>query len=133
MSFGARSGPPASAKQLAYLESLVEQAGFAGFREARHPLGLTQRQAGGKFSKQEASALIDQLLAGEAADAEAEAATEATVDDVRPTLSPAAERRAQAAAERLDAERALTLRGMPAELLAAELERRGWEVLAPPG
>jgi hypothetical protein len=128
MSFGARSGPPASAKQLAYLESLVEQAGFAGFREARHPLGLTQRQAGGKFSKQEASALIDQLLAGEA-DAEAEA----TVDHVRPTLSPAAQRRAEAAAERLDAERALTLRGMPAELLAAELERRGWEVLAPPG
>ncbi|MCD9622498.1 hypothetical protein [Rhabdothermincola salaria] len=130
MSFGARSGPPASAKQLAYLESLVEQAGFASFREARHPLGLTQRQAGGKFSKQEASALIDQLLN---ADAPTDDTDAGPPDLAHPTLSPAAERRAQAAAERLDAERALTLRGMPAELLAAELERRGWEATAPPG
>lgn len=130
MSFGARSGPPASAKQLAYLESLVEQAGFASFREARHPLGLTQRQAGGKFSKQEASALIDQLLEAEAPAHDAEA-DEPPGD--RPVLSAAAERRARVAAERLDAERARTLQGIPAELLAAELQRRGWEVVAPPG
>ena len=62
MSFGKQSGPPASDKQVAYLLSLLRQAGHEGFREARHPLGLTQRQAGGKFSGREASALIDQLL-----------------------------------------------------------------------
>ena len=59
-----QSGPPASAKQVAYLQALLEKAGFATFREARHPFGLTQRQAGGKFSKQEASELIDRLVNG---------------------------------------------------------------------
>ena len=39
---------------------------------------------------------------------------------------------ASAAAEaRLDAARAEALAGMPAEALAAELERRGWRVTAP--
>ena len=66
VSFGQQSGPPASAKQLSYLLSLVKKAGFEGFRDARHPLGLTQRQAGGKFTGKEASALIDRLLGGEA-------------------------------------------------------------------
>ena len=61
MAFGQAAGPPASAKQIAYLESLVKQAGHDSFRDARHPLGLTQRQAGGKFTKQEASELIDRL------------------------------------------------------------------------
>jgi len=125
MSFGQQSGPPASAKQVGYLRSLVEQAGYDGFRDARHPLGLTQRQAGGKFTTTEASVLIDQLLAGEV-----------SPDDADPppftgALSAAAERRAEAAAARLEAERAEAVRGMPAELLAAELERRGWAVSAP--
>ncbi|MEJ7721599.1 MAG: hypothetical protein WKF58_14715 [Ilumatobacteraceae bacterium] len=66
MSFGqSSSAPPASAKQVDYLQSLVRKAGFADFREARHPLGLTQRQAAGKFSRREASELIDQLLGNE--------------------------------------------------------------------
>ena len=127
MSFGQSSGPPASAKQVAYLASLVEQAGYDGFREARHPLGLTQRQAGGKFTTREASALIDQLLAGGA---------DEDTDDEPPNSSrprsAAAERRAQAAADRLEAERAEAVRGMPAEILVAELERRGWTVSPPP-
>ena len=59
MAFGQAAGPPASAKQIAYLESLLKQKGHDSFRDARHPLGLTQRQAGGKFTKQEASELID--------------------------------------------------------------------------
>jgi hypothetical protein len=122
MSFGRQSGPPASAKQISYLLSLVEKAGHTGFRDARGPLGLTQRQAGGKFTKGEASALIDRLLNGEggggggdAADGEARAAA-AEYDS---------------AAERLEAEQAAILRGMPAGLLAAELERRGWTVTSP--
>ena len=35
------------------------------------------------------------------------------------------------AADRLEAERAAVLRGMPAGLLAAELEGRGWHVVSP--
>ena len=76
MSFGQSNGPAASAKQLQYLEALVAKAGYDSFREARHPLGLTQRQAGGKFSTFEASALIEQLLASPTGAAEG-----ASVDD----------------------------------------------------
>jgi len=115
MAFG-QSAPPATPKQVQYLLSLVQKAGHASFREARHPLGLTQRQASGKFSRSEASALIDQLLGGDADSPFADANTSGE------TIS---------AADRLDHERAQVLRGMPAGLLAAELESRGWQV-APP-
>lgn len=138
MSFGQSAGPPASAKQKAYLESLLRDAGYDTFREARHPLGLTQRQAGGRFTKQEASALIDQLLA--TAGGHDTHRTDDRDDgpdpdaDRRPILhrSPEAERRALVAAERLEAERAEVVRGMPAEVLADELVRRGWGVSPPP-
>ena len=118
MSFGRQSGPPASAKQIRYLLSLIEKAGHAGFRDARGPLGLTQRQAGGKFTKAEASALIDRLVNGEAS-GDGDGADRA------------ADHAYDSAAERLEAEQASILRGMPAGLLAAELERRGWTVTSP--
>ncbi|HEX2575471.1 MAG TPA: hypothetical protein VHK88_03920 [Aquihabitans sp.] len=121
MTFGKASGPPASAKQLKYLLSLIEQAGHTGFRDARGPLGLTQRQAGGKFTIGEASALIDQLVA---ADGDTEVFGRG-VGDGAPSMEEVS------AADRLDAERATVLRGMPAGLLAAELERRGWPVSLP--
>ena len=76
MSFGSSSGPPASAKQLEYLDALIAKAGYASFREARHPLGLTQRQASGKFSTGEAAALIETLLASPT-----EAAEGVSIDD----------------------------------------------------
>jgi hypothetical protein len=118
MAFGQQSGPPASHKQLQYLEALVRKAGHDGFRDARGPLGLTQRQAGGKFTKDEASTLIDQLLG---ADPE--------VPDVigrgRPSMEQAA------ASDRLEGERIQALKGMPASLLAEELQRRGWVVREP--
>jgi hypothetical protein len=120
VTFGQQSGPPASAKQLSYLLSLVKQAGYAGFRDARHPLGLTQRQAGGRFTSREASALIARLLGDE--DGDGGAGGEA---------APASQQRAAAAEERLAAERAEVARGLPADVLATELERRGWSV-APP-
>jgi hypothetical protein len=116
MSFGRQAGPPASAKQIDYLRSLVERAGHTGFRDARGPLGLTQRQASGKFTKSEASVLIDRLVNG--ADADGGGAADA-------------DQRYGSAAERLEAEQASILRGMPAGLLAAELERRGWTVASP--
>lgn len=121
MSFGRQSGPPASAKQMDYLRSLVEKAGHTGFRDARGPLGLTQRQAGGKFTKGEASALIDRLVNGEGGTGgEAGTGSGLATDDGLGS-----------AAERLEAEQASILRGMPAGLLAAELERRGWTVTSP--
>ena len=116
MSFG-QTAPPATAKQVQYLLSLVQKAGHLGFRDARGPLGLTQRQAAGKFSRNEASALIDRLL-GESPD-----------DADGAPLAGAGEQ--ISAADRLESERADILRGMPAGLLATELERRGWQVTPP--
>jgi hypothetical protein len=105
-----QSGPPASAKQVAYLQVLLEKAGFATFREARRPYGLTQRQATGKFTKQEASELIDRLINGDQPD-----------DDEVENGKVAAATDAQA---RL-------LKGMPAQWLADELLSRGWSVQEP--
>jgi hypothetical protein len=117
MSFG-QSAPPATAKQVQYLLSLVQKAGHTDFRDARGPLGLTQRQANGKFSRSEASTLIDRLLAAPGDDGDGDA-----------DLSGAGEQ--ISAADRLETERAAVLMGMPAGLLAAELERRGWAVTLP--
>ncbi len=113
MSFGKQSGPPASAKQMQYLLSLVQKEGYSDFREARHPLALTQRQAGGKFTIGEASALIDRLVNGESTD------HQEALD--LSGLAP----------ERDTDDRADVLRGIPADLLAAELEGRGWTVKPP--
>ena len=120
MAFGS-SAPPATAKQVQYLLSLVQKAGHSDFRDARGPLGLTQRQSNGKFSKTEASTLIDQLLAAPGENGEPGEATE-SVFSTGSQIS---------AADRLEAERAEVLRGMPAGLLASELERRGWQVQPP--
>lgn len=130
MAFGQQSGPPASRKQMEYLEALVRKTGHDGFRHARHPLGLTQRQAGGKFTKDEASALIDRLLArGGDEDGPAPEGTsgsdDASPSDSQPTGgSPAMVR----AAERRAAQRRQALADLPADLLADELRRRGWTV-----
>lgn len=110
MSFGQSSGPAASGKQLAYLLSLIKLDGHDGFRDALGPLGLTQRQAGGKFSVKEASTLIDQLINGPGEE---------------PTF---AEQRVD---QKLVDQRADLLRGVPADALVAELERRGWVCHSP--
>ena len=81
-------------------------AGHRDFRDARGPMRFTQRQANGKFTRDEADALIAEL---EGDDHDPGAPT--------PT-SPmsAAERQA---------------RDLPDEILAAELQRRGWVVMEP--
>ncbi len=117
MSFGQQSGPPASPKQISYLKSLLQAAGHDDFRTARHEFGLTQRQAGGKFTSREASALIDRLLGNEPSEPPAVAGRAAAETPER--------------AEQLDRTRSDMLRGMPADLLATELERRGWTVSPP--
>lgn len=106
MSFGQASGPPASAKQVSYLLSLVKAAGHDDFRSARHPLGLTQRQAGGKFTTREASELIDRLVNGESTES----------DNAPP---PAPER---------PVKESNPLSGFPTAVLADELRRRGYVV-----
>lgn len=111
MAFGQQSGPPATHRQMRQLTELVEAAGHIDLRDARGPLGLTQRQAAGRFTTDEADALIARLEA----DADPEAA---------PAGSPPP-------IDRREAERAQLLRKVPAEALAAELQRRGWAVMEP--
>ncbi|HUF32419.1 MAG TPA: hypothetical protein VMN58_04325 [Acidimicrobiales bacterium] len=110
MAFGQQSGPPASARQIKELLGLLQEAGHVDFRDARGPMGFTQRQAGGKFTTDEATAFIDQLL------------REAESGDGEGTQPPPAPRLTNN--ERV-------LRKLPAEMLAAELQRRGWVVVEP--
>lgn len=108
MAFGQQSGPPATARQVRELLGLLNDAGHSDFRDARGPMGFTQRQAGGRFTRDEAEAFIERLQ-----ESEHESGEEA------PPPSP----RLSAAEQ--------SLRRMPAERLAAELQRRGWVVLEP--
>jgi hypothetical protein len=109
MAFGQPGGPPASAKQVRELLELLHAAGHSDFRDARGPLGFNQRQAGGKFTRDEADAFIAQLQ---------EWAEIATIVPA-PSLKPKA-----TAVEK-------SLKSVPTEVLAAELQSRGWVVLEP--
>ena len=71
-------------------------------------MGFTQRQAGGRFTRDEAAELIERLQAAES--------------------DP--EKRVEAQEWRRSAQEQLLGR-MPAELLAAELRRQGWMVIEP--
>ncbi len=122
MAFGQQSGPPASARQVQQLAALVERAGHSDFRDARGPLGLTQRQAAGKFTRDEADTLIEQLEAQ--ADAEASA-------DVEPSDTAPAPRAPRPVQRDEKPPVRTTLRTVSSEILAAELQRRGWVVMEP--
>ena len=115
VSFGQQSGPPASSKQIAFLLSLLEQQGY-NFATGRHHFGLTQRQSRGKFTIGEASELIERLQNDE------------ENSPAAPVIEPPVARQAR---EKLDSQRSVVLRGIPAEQLADELERRGWVVIPP--
>ena len=123
MAFGQSSGPPASMKQIEFLAALLEEHDFGTFREARHRLGLTQRQSQGKFSVGEASALIERLQSGEA-DGGADAGAGGQLVLESSIVADRAEQKLQRQREELIA-------GVPAEMLAHELERRGWCCIAP--
>jgi len=109
MAFGQQAGPPASRREVQELLTLLQDAGHTDFRDARGPMGFSQRQAAGKFTRDEAAAFIAQLQ-------EAESSGESS--EPRPA-SPRV-----SAAEQV-------LRRMPAEQLAGELQRRGWVVVEP--
>jgi hypothetical protein len=108
MAFGQQSGPPASAKQVRELLELLKGAGHSDFRDARGPMGFTQRQAAGKFSRDEATEFITQLL-----DAESEGDSASAPPMWR-----------QSAQEQV-------LSSLPTDQLADELRRRGWTAIEP--
>ncbi len=111
MAFGQQSGSPAPARQLQELLRLLNAAGHRDFRDARGPMGFNQRQAGGKFTRDEAAAFIEQLQ---------HAADEAGGENTPPAAAPSG----IWAYERL-------MRDVPADQLATELRRRGWTVTEP--
>jgi len=138
MAFGQPSGPPASHSKMRELLELVEQAGHADFRDARGALGLTQRQAGGKFTADEADALIqelqEELWAEEAA---ADGANSNQGRSVKPipkgrSVKPIPKRGSVKPIAKTGRTRASRdLEKFKDEELAAELQRRGWVVLEP--
>jgi hypothetical protein len=113
MAFGQASGPPAAARRVEELAALLRDRGYDSFREARHPFGLTQRQAGGKFTTAEVDELIDRLEA-DSDDGPADDGTE-TADQRR----------------RRERDEEVAVR-MDAEVMATELVNRGWCCIPPP-
>lgn len=108
MAFGQQSGPPASASRVRELLTLLKDAGHADFREARGPMGFTQRQAAGKFTRDDAEGFIDRLQ-------------DAEFDGEAHVVLPASK---LSGTEQL-------MRRMPDEQIVAELQRRGWTVTRP--
>jgi hypothetical protein len=128
MAFGQQSGPPASAREIEQIEQLLAAAGYSSFREARHIYGLTQRQAAGKFTRGEAAELVTRLSAGEGTlDADAASAVVEQAADAVASGRARSEQAARRAAER----QAEVVAGLPDELLADELVRRGWMCMPP--
>jgi hypothetical protein len=126
MAFGQQAGPPATARQVEELRTLLAEAGHTDFRDARGPLGFNQRQANGRFTRDEAEAFITQLHA------EADSSYDPKPAEPEPqrrnsTSAPTAQAQVQPKARKS----AVNLQRIPAELLAAELQLRGWIVVEP--
>ena len=108
MAFGQQQGPPAKARQVQELLVLLQEAGHSDFRDARGPMGFTQRQAGGRFTRTEVEELLERL---QNPDPDTQTTNEVPIwrrsvqDDVLGQIS--------------------------AERLAIELRRRGWSVVEP--
>jgi hypothetical protein len=90
------------------LLTLLQEAGHSDFRDARGPMGFTQRQAAGKFTRNEADLFIERLR-----DAEFDPGKSVEVLTWRRSTQEQ------------------VLSHMPAEPLAVELRRRGWTVAEP--
>ena len=120
MAFGQSAGPPASPKRVAELAAVLEARGFDSFREARHPIGLTQRQAAGRFTNAEVGELLARLESepgngGEPAGGESVGG--------EPTAAPVDRRRRSQQEE-------LVVR-LDADVMATELVNRGWCCIPP--
>ena len=144
MAFGQASGPAASNRQIQELADLLEARGFDSFKEARHPFGLTQRQAGGKFTVDEAVQLIDQL----SEDADGDAGATAVAEDVtssgrspvrarsattgRAAAAPARDASSERVAARALRRQEDAVVELLSEVMATELTNRGWCCIPPP-
>lgn len=118
MAFGQAAGPPASPRRIVELAELLAARGYDSFKEARHPFGLTQRQAAGRFTVGEA----DEFLARLEGEADLDPGPGAQAAGGSPT---GGEARRRAREEEL-------VVGLSAEVLATELTNRGWCCIAPP-
>ena len=117
MAFGQAAGPPASHSQMSELTELLHAAGHADFRDARGPMGFTQRQANGKFTRDEADDYIAALQQA------AHESDESTPDPIQPRPAPPKPaQRARAGSP---------LAAFTDQQLAAELQGRGWVVMEP--
>jgi len=126
MAFGQASGTPASHSQLRELTELLEAAGHSGFKDARGPMGFTQRQASGKFTRDEADEFIAALQEAEHESSE----PEPSPTPARPKPAPARPKSARPkATQRAGA--TSSLETVSDEELAAELQSRGWVVMEP--
>ncbi len=103
------------------LTELLEAAGHSGFRDARGPMGFTQRQASGKFTRDEADEFIAALQ---------ETAHESSEPEPAPAPEPARPKRARAKPAK-QADPTSPLAAFSDEQLAAELQSRGWVVMEP--
>ncbi len=117
MAFGQPTGPPAGHRQMAELLELLQGEGFEGYRDARGPMGFTQRQGNGKFTSDEADGFIAQLY-------EQVEQRDAAAGETPPIAPPPPTRQKISPAER-------ALRSASDEELLAELQRRGWETTGP--
>jgi len=111
MAIGQQSGPPARHRQVQTLLELLGNAGYSGFRDARGAMGFTQRQAGGKFTSDEADAFIEELE---------EAEHNGTIPIAKAATPAPKASGADKALEKLSDQQ-----------LATELQRRGWIVMEP--
>ena len=136
MAFGQSAGPPATGQQIRELLELLETAGHSDFRDARGPMGFTQRQAGGKFTRDEADAFIEQLHTEIHGDGPPPGSrpptprTAAPIPKIAPRPDQPRTKRAKPVAKRTPSSDP-DLTDVPVEALAAELQRRGWVVLEP--
>lgn len=129
MAFGQSAGPPATGRQVKDLLELLNNAGHADFRDARGPMGFNQRQAGGKFTAEEAAEYIDQLQEAEhqaeqSAPSEGKPTEDKSTEDKSTDDEPAAEK-----APLTEMERAV--RTASTKSLVLEVRRRGWIVTKP--
>lgn len=111
------------------LQELLEEAGHTDFRDARGPMGFTQRQAGGKFTGPEAAEFIEQLQTELHGDGPPPGSRPSSAAKPPETIA----RPKKAAANRKSIARSgnAALSDVSSEDLAAELQSRGWIVAEP--